>query len=368
MKKYLPSEKLSDEYLASERDRLRKFVFSLFENPFEEEIRAVEKIEDRYEQLKECVQLQDKMQKYVAREEYPKEIALQFLTVAEFGKDAFNRYFEEHREYTVVTFYELANVFFKSFQCGVSEWKKYNPYALKEPSLGMLAEILEIKDKFFEKYPQWTKYVIRIEASKLSLEDKFMKHKPKTAEEREFKEHLKTVIRNGIKDFWRLKIDPSFDSEGNICFEKGLKPAVRKSYDWWHEKAEAFSPTCRSRLGTKSEYIAFLGVLMKKLVDGGLAVNAVWNAVCNDSKQLGHYWNSENAKHKFEFTGSRKVYGFCDLANTNKILANDEGAGGFWVASGDYRNFSGWRPLADLGHNNNCISNLDGSVGWLVLF
>ena len=115
MNRYLPSEKLSDEYLASERDRLRKFVFSLFENPFEEEITALEKIEDKYEQLKECVRLRDKMQEYIAKEEYPKEIALQFLRLAELyvsDKAAFNRYFEEHSEHTVITLYELAKDFF----------------------------------------------------------------------------------------------------------------------------------------------------------------------------------------------------------------------------------------------------------------
>ena len=56
-------------------------------------------------------------------------------------------------------------------------------------------------------------------------------------------------------------------------------------------------PERASRLGIKTEYIAFLGVLIKKLVDSGWKVDDAWDAVCNDSKKLGHYWNSENAMH-----------------------------------------------------------------------
>ena len=41
---------------------------------------------------------------------------------------------------------------------------------------------------------------------------------------------------------------------------------------------------------------------------------------------------SEDAKYNFEPTGSRIICGFYDLANTYKIFAEDEEAGGFWLA------------------------------------
>jgi len=206
-----------------------------------------------------------------------------------------------------------------------------------------------------------------IKASELSLDDEFMQYQPKTDREKKFKEWLEEVIKKGIDDFWRPRMDPSFDKKGNICFKAGEKPAVGKSYKWWRENARKFNPKRKSRLGTKSQYIAFLGVLIKALVAEDWDIDEAWNAVCNDSKKLGHYWNSENAKHTFEPTGSRAIAGFYDLANAYKILAEDEEAGGFWVAGGSYYFDGDYYPLAGLGHCFDCSGTLIDSVGWLVL-
>ncbi len=206
-----------------------------------------------------------------------------------------------------------------------------------------------------------------VEASKLSLKDKFMQHEPITDNERKFKDLLKKVIKRGVKDFWRPILDPSFNEDGNaICYVAGKKPAVGKSYNWWYKVAKEYNPKLRSRLGTNSEYVAFLGVLIKTLVSNDWSVKAAWNAVCNDSKELGHYWNSENALHDFGPTGSREICGFYDLANTVKIVADDE-VGGFWLAGGDYSFISNSYPLADVCHSINLDVNFDDSVGWLVL-
>ena len=105
---------------------------------------------------------------------------------------------------------------------------------------------------------------ILCEASKLSLEDEFMKYEPRTENERIFKKELQSAIRSGLKDFYRPKYDPSFDSDGKICFIRGAKPAVGKSYCWWEENARYYW-NGRSRLGRKEEYLAFLGILIKKL-------------------------------------------------------------------------------------------------------
>ena len=208
--------------------------------------------------------------------------------------------------------------------------------------------------------------VVLIQASKISLDDKFMKYRPKTDEEKAFKKLLTEAIKSGLKDFYRPVIDPSFnDDKSGICYEFGRKPAVGKSYNWWKEKARELSSN--SRLGTRYEYVAFLGVLIKNLVESGWSISKSWNAVCTDSKELGHYWNSENAKHAFEGTGSREVCGFYDLANTYKILAEDEEASGFWLAGGlCYGNSSNF-PLADLNLYDFRYDDHDYGVGWLVL-
>ena len=210
-----------------------------------------------------------------------------------------------------------------------------------------------------------TEDCILVEASKLSLTDTFMSYEPKIKSEEEFKETLTEVIKNGIRDFYRPAMDPSFlDSENTkIHYKAGEKPAVGKSYNWWEETVKD-SKWC---FGTKAQYVAFIGILIKRLVAKGWTYCEAWHAVCNDSKNLGHYSNSDNAKNQLEETGSREIYGFSDLANTYKILAKDEEAGGFWFVSGGYVFNSCYFPLAELGLSNSYKNNHDGGVAWLVL-
>ena len=209
---------------------------------------------------------------------------------------------------------------------------------------------------------------VLIEASQLSLDDKFMQYEPTSNRQREFKKLLTEAIKGGLSDFWRPKLDPSFnEDETGIVFETGKRPAVEKSYNWWEVKAKEYLPERGSRLGTRTEYVAFLGVFIKKLVASGWSVSNAWNAVCDDSRELGHYWNSENAKHDIEVTGSREICGFCDLSNMCKILAWDAETGGFWLAGGYYFDSSNSHPLADFSHDTDLVIDYYDSVGWLVL-
>ena len=113
--------------------------------------------------------------------------------------------------------------------------------------------------------------------------------------------------------------------------------------------------------------MAFLGVLIKQLVESGWSIEGAWNAVCNDSRNLGHYWNSAGALHKFEPTGSREICGFCDLGNAYKILAEDKETGGFWLAGGAYHCNGINNSLADLSLYDCRNYKYYGRVGWLVL-
>lgn len=207
----------------------------------------------------------------------------------------------------------------------------------------------------------------KVPASELSLEDDFLKYNPKTEREKAFKRNVKKVIRAGVHDFWRPVYDPSFDADGCICYEPGKGPAVGKSYSWWEKNAKEFCPERGSRLGTKHEYIAFMAVLIKYLVTSGKSIKWAWNAVCNDSKELGHYWNSEDAKHGFESTGSREICGWCDLANVFKILAKEKENGIFWLAGSDRSTASNYAPLADLYYDNDRGYGFPYACGWLVL-
>jgi len=209
---------------------------------------------------------------------------------------------------------------------------------------------------------------IFIEAEALSMDDYFMKYEPKTEEEKEAKALISEVIVKKVKNFYRTKYDPSFTEDGaGICFMSGKKPAVGRSYNWWYNVAKKYNPERNSRLGTRLQYGAFLGILIKQLVEEGKTVEWAWDAVCNDSRELGHYWNSVNAWHDFEPTGSRMIYVFYDLANTHKILAEDEEIGGFWLAGGFYFVNGYLCPLANLEHDTYCNNHNYNGVGWIVL-
>lgn len=209
-----------------------------------------------------------------------------------------------------------------------------------------------------------------IPASQLSLEDDFMKFEPTYKDQQYFKKLLKRAIDRGLEDFRVSAIDPSFNGNDKIFYKAGLMPAVGKCADWWYEKLEEFMPEKGSRMGTKTEYFAFLGYLIKYLVNNGWRVPEAWYAVCCDSKKLGHYRNSKNAKDNFEPTGSRPVGLFFDLANTGKILVNDYKdtwmLNSYLRANTNYTFHGGFSPLANLCETS-VNDLLEKSTGWLVL-
>lgn len=211
------------------------------------------------------------------------------------------------------------------------------------------------------------KYFPIVRASTLSLEDDFLKHKPKTENQRNFKKRLVSAIESGLSDFRAQRMDASFDKKGNICFRAGMKPAVGKSAKWWSETTKEFMPEKESRLGTTKERIAFLGLLIKYLIEEkGYTRSNAWKKVCDQSKKIGHYSDSEKAKHYLETTGSRQVCEWYDLANTFKITIDDE-VGGFSLVGGSY-DYGGYDyPLSNVDSINYPNYTYINSVGWIVL-
>lgn len=209
----------------------------------------------------------------------------------------------------------------------------------------------------------------RIDAENLSKSDKFMKYTPKTEKEKKTKNLILEVIRIGVKNFYRPIMDPTLTEDGkNIFFQKGHMPAVGMSYYAWVNIAKRYNLGRHSRLGTRLEYGAFLGVLMKELVADGLSVSEAWNTVCNDSKELGHWSDSKNDKGTFETTGSRCICGFYDLGNTYKVLRDDDPETGvFWVAGGSFTHYGTQYPIADLSLYTTCNMSTVNAVGWIVL-
>ena len=204
---------------------------------------------------------------------------------------------------------------------------------------------------------------ITVEGSDSQIYFDMLKYAPASETEKKFLEFLKEAVDAGVKTFKVPVCDPSIDENGSLQFVAGCKPAVGYSYNELKELAIKNGV----QLGSKDQYVLFLATIIHRLVEEGWSKADAFFAVCTDSTQLGHYWNSEKARHDFDVTGSRKIAGKCDLANTYKILKNDEKAGGFWVAGGVYNDNGSNDPLADLNLNNDYDFRYIGSVGWFVL-
>lgn len=204
---------------------------------------------------------------------------------------------------------------------------------------------------------------IHVEGSDSKIYSELLKHEALDDCQRKFMNNLRTAIEAGIKSFKVPVCDPSIDANGKLQFVPGCKVAVGYSYNELEKLAEENS----LRLGTKNEYFLFLGTILNRLIAEGWSETTAFEAVCSDSTKLGHYCNSADAKGDFEPTGSRKIVGKCDLANACKILANDEKAGGFWLAGGGCGG-NGYRyPLACLALSDYYDSHCDCGVGWFVL-
>ena len=211
---------------------------------------------------------------------------------------------------------------------------------------------------------------ITVEGSDSQIYFDMLEYAPASETEKKFLEFLKEAVDAGVKTFKVPVCDPSIDENGSLQFVAGCKPAVGYSYNELKEIAIKNGV----QLGSKNQYVIFLATIIHRLVEEGWSEADAFFAVCTDSTKLGHYCNSEKARHDFEVTGSRKIAGKCDLANTYKILKNDEKAGGFWLAGGDYDNLGFYYPLAGLilGSNyvnlgSNYVNLCSYCVGWFVL-
>ncbi len=148
-----------------------------------------------------------------------------------------------------------------------------------------------------------------------------------------------------------MTIDTSV-KDGKLVYQKGLPIKTGFSQRQWAKMLKDYNPSRNSRQMTRTEYACRNLFLIQRLVESGYEIAEAWEAVCDDSRKIGHYRNSDNPKNDFEPTGSREVCGFCDLGNACKFLAEDpwEEAGDFWAAGGYYYYNSYNYPVADFDH------------------
>lgn len=228
---------------------------------------------------------------------------------------------------------------------------------------------IEENPKEIKGTQEWLdKYFPIVKASTLSLEDDFLKHEPTSESQKETKKEIISAIKSGLCDFRAQKMDPSMDENGNIYYKVGEKPAVERIIvKEWKKKAKDFLPEKNSRLSENKEHYAFLALLIKYLIEKKhYKVGNAWKAVCDQSKNLGHYIDSKNWKGDFELTGSRKVGKWYDLGNTFKITINEK-TGGFVIFGGCYNSYGDDCPLADAISIDYPDNFYNYSVGEIVL-
>lgn len=212
--------------------------------------------------------------------------------------------------------------------------------------------------------------LVKIDPQEPGFFDEVLNFKSTNEDINTFIEAVAEVKEASLEAFYRVMYDPTGDHM--VVFQKGKRPAVGHSYNWWVETASKMSPVegRQWHIATEYQYYAFLVWLINQLVKIGKSVEEALHQVVLDSKELGHYYDSENSTkgEDFEFTGSRCVCGLYDLANTFKILqcSNSE-ARGFWLGGGLYGNGSDYFPLAYLDHYSNVDNDRNHSVGMLVL-
>lgn len=189
------------------------------------------------------------------------------------------------------------------------------------------------------------------------------KRKFSTDRQKKYKKDVLEALANKPKEGfrWIPVYEPSRTTDGSVQFVKGEKPLVVLSCPEWDKMLEEYSPENESGKSSKTTY--FL-LSLRWLKDGF----ATLEQLAEHSEEIGHYWDSEDAKYEFEKTGERKFGGVCGFAgNTCKIVEDSNSASGYSLLGGNY-NYDGYEsPFADVSPINCPNYKYYNSVGVLEL-
>lgn len=209
-----------------------------------------------------------------------------------------------------------------------------------------------------------------VHASKLTVDNKFLRYTPTTPSGIALKKSLLRLIESKMAvDFRAQVMDPSIDpNTGNVYYCEGERPAIGLSALEWKFAFKNFLPEYGSKLGTCDEHDLFLGVILDYLVRRELfSVKKAWEYVCVDSSSLGHYWDSHQALHGLEPTGRRRVNRWFDLGNTCKLTVLHEDSFIFYYIGGFYAGSGTGFPVAEVdmvvSPHKKCLF----SVGWCTM-
>ena len=184
-----------------------------------------------------------------------------------------------------------------------------------------------------------------------------------TERQKKFREDVMKALKNMPKMNvrWIPVYEPSRGYNGNLQYVSG-ENVLRglNSYNW-EEAFHNYSPENGSMMSSITTY--FL-LLLRLLKDGFATIEQL----ADNSKEIGHYRNSENTKHKFEKTGERQLGGLYGFAgNTYKIVRDLESTSGFSLLGGYCYSYGDGYPLADVERDYDPYGTLSFGVGLLEL-
>ena len=168
------------------------------------------------------------------------------------------------------------------------------------------------------------------------------KRKFSTNRQKQFKKDVLEALANKPKEGfrWIPVYEPSLTTDDSVQFVEGKKPLVGLSCLEWDKMLEEYSPENESGKSSKTTY--FL-LLLRWLKDGF----ATLEQLADHSEEIGHYCDSENAKHDFvEDSNSKSSYS---------------------LLGGNYNYNGNEYPLADVFRINSPYNKNINSVGLLEL-
>ena len=181
--------------------------------------------------------------------------------------------------------------------------------------------------------------------------------------QKRFKENVLEASANKPKEGYRWipVFEPSSDGKDGLQFVKDRKPLLGLNCPEWDKKLKEYSSENESGKSSKTTYFLLLLRWLKDDV-------ATLEQLTDHSEEIGHYWNSENAKQHFERTGERKfggLYGF--VGNTSKIVEDPNSKYGYSLLGGGCYDSGSRSPLADVTHVHLTNQKRASSVGLLEL-
>lgn len=156
--------------------------------------------------------------------------------------------------------------------------------------------------------------------------------------QKEFEKNVFEALKNKPKEGYRWipVYEPSL-KRGRLQFVKGKEPFVCSSYSEWEKLIREYLPENESSTFSTNTYFLLLLRWLKDRI-------ATIDQLVSDSKDIGHFEDSPNAKHGIEHTGEREfggLYGF--VGNTVKIM---QGSNGRYCNKGNYDIPGDLAPLA----------------------